>query len=117
MRGEETSTAYFHPAALQIAGLIGDDGADGIDVRLLANQLPPKPVVVAPGIVLQKNWGLIAAGDQHILGAVIIKVADSQSACRHHALKHRSRFTAHILESGVRLVKQTEWLAVGDARV
>jgi hypothetical protein len=67
VRGEKTSPAHFHPAALQIASLIRDDGADGINVRLLADQPHAKPVSMAPGIVLQKNWGLVAAGDQNIL--------------------------------------------------
>src|ERR1700691_4024430 len=56
MRRKITASADLHAASFQIAGLVTDAGADGIDVRLLTYQLQPEPVVLAAGVIAQEHW-------------------------------------------------------------
>ena len=46
VRGKIASAADFHPAALQISGLVGDARADRIGIRFLSHQIHSQPVVL-----------------------------------------------------------------------
>lgn len=46
MRREKTASSDLHPLLLQVASLVSDAGAYGIDVRRGANELDPEPMVL-----------------------------------------------------------------------
>ena len=82
VRGEVASAADFHAATLQIAGLVRDASANRVDICFLANQLKSQPVIQAAGVVLQEDGRLVVAGNQYINRAVIVEIAERETACR-----------------------------------
>jgi hypothetical protein len=82
MRRQETPSANFHAPALQIARLVRDPRADGIGIRLPSDQAHAQPMIVPGRIVAQQNRRGIIIGDQHVNRAIVIKIADRQTARR-----------------------------------
>jgi hypothetical protein len=80
MRRQETPSPNFHAPALQFARLVRDPRADGIGIRFASDQADAEPMIVPGRIVAQQNRRGIIIRDQDVNRAIVIKIADGQTA-------------------------------------
>src|ERR1700728_99362 len=78
--GEIAASAYLELMALQIARLICDLRADGVDIGLRTYKPHAQPVILPAQIVAQKNGHCVVLRHEHVYRTIIIKIAESQSA-------------------------------------
>src|SRR5579862_1510550 len=117
MGREIASSPDFHPACLQISGLIRDSRPDSVDIRLPAHQLQPQPVVFSSFIVAEKNGSAVAGGYQYVNRAVVIEVPDCHATRWKRLPEHGPALRTHILENSAGILKQEQWLPIRELAV
>jgi hypothetical protein len=53
VRREIATAAYFETGLLEIAGLIGDVGTNGVGVGFFADEIQAEPVIFCSGVVAE----------------------------------------------------------------
>lgn len=78
--GKVAATAIFKAGVAFAIDLPGNPGTDGIAIAGLALEFEANPEVIWSGIVLEKKRGFPIVGDQNIDAAIVVVIADGESA-------------------------------------
>lgn len=72
----------------QIPRLISHFCSNGVDVCFAPNQFQAQPMVLATCMIPQQNGCIVVLCDEHVNGAVVVKIADGHSAAGERARKN-----------------------------